>query len=445
MERTAFRELRDFIERQEEYKSVLLLEGARQVGKTFLINSYLEQEKNKKVIATNLEKDLLLRNKIDTSDSFEDFTSLLKRDFGFKDQEEQIIFIDEAQESKKLGSFVRFMKEEWKSKTTILTGSSMTRLFDGARVPVGRVEYLRLFPFSFIEFINGVGKGDLLESLYDGGWDLKDSLHQELLEFYDIFLSLGGLPAVINSYIVGEDIARQNDIRKEIFLSQQEDFYRKEFSLKHHLFEDAMKAVANTVGHPFSLTRITNNHRDAKSVLEIMEQWHLILKCEQRSRISASRNFHPKLYLYDVGLLRQLRDTVLPSVKVLSKTSSVLRSELGGVVENALYLSLLSGKGFLQNITGWKKGPKYQVEVDFIYQIGERRIPIEVKASLRLHKRHYSSIIEYLKQCEMTLGILVSGAPYSEYLIDELRIINIPFYFADRFMIKLLVDKYLND
>ena len=129
--------LRQFVDKIEQNKAVLIVQGARQVGKTHLIEAMLSELQDKFILKFNLERDVLIRAAIDQCRDFQEFNTFLKSR-GLKDSNNSILFIDEAQESEKLGSFVRFMKEEWKNISVILSGSSITKLFNSdVRVPVG--------------------------------------------------------------------------------------------------------------------------------------------------------------------------------------------------------------------------------------------------------------------------------------------------------------------
>ena len=173
-------------------KNVLLVEGARQVGKSSLVRQALEKC-NRKYFALNLEKETLLRRFIDDCEEFNEFNQLLRDRIGFDGNSGHILFIDEAQESRKLGQFVRFMKEDWRNSTVILTGSTLSRLFrDDIRYPVGRIQKVTLWPFSFSEFLMALGKEDVANEICNGKTDISLNRHQYLLELYDLFLITGG-------------------------------------------------------------------------------------------------------------------------------------------------------------------------------------------------------------------------------------------------------------
>ena len=132
---------------------------------------------------------------------------------GFEGASGQVLFIDEAQESHSLGRFVRFMKEEWRHATVILTGSSLQRLFRGdTRFPVGRVRRLRMSPFCFSEYLDAVGQSGLRDVIRGGTTEVPPTRHRSLLRHYDDFLRLGGLPGIICQHAGGESVPTIADL-----------------------------------------------------------------------------------------------------------------------------------------------------------------------------------------------------------------------------------------
>ena len=112
------RDIAEFLDRQETHKNVLLVEGARQVGKTCLIKHALRQSP-RECISINLERERRVRAMIDECTDFREFEEVLQDKYGFTGSDGMALFIDEAQESQRLGGFVRFMKEEWPRASVI--------------------------------------------------------------------------------------------------------------------------------------------------------------------------------------------------------------------------------------------------------------------------------------------------------------------------------------
>src|SRR3989339_1963312 len=156
IDRIQGQELSAFIHAESPSSNVLLIEGARQVGKTTLAMETLNHYQGS-IIRINLEREKRLLSRIDDCIEFSDFATVLQDEVKFNSDISSVLFIDEAQESAVLGGFVRFMKEEWPKTRIILTGSTLTRLFrPNQRFPVGRFSRLLVTPFSFSEILKCV-------------------------------------------------------------------------------------------------------------------------------------------------------------------------------------------------------------------------------------------------------------------------------------------------
>lgn len=430
--------LRDFFRDDGSESKVLLVEGARQVGKTFFVKSALKDLDQNRVISIDLEKEKDLKFEIEGTQSFKEFTQWLSFKKGFKDNQVYTIFIDEAQESRNLGSYVLSMKEEWKNTKVILTGSSMNKLFDGSsRVPVGRIEYLTVWPFSFLEFLKFGKFTNHIDFIRNFNLDdnIYDEIHSQLLSKYDEYLSVGGMPEAVKSFYNEEDFVQT---LRFIIASQQDDFQRKEANIKNHLFIDAIKAVSSDVGYPFKKTHISKNDYDASAVLSLLKEWYIILEVAQRGTAPTQDNFHPKEYLYDLGILRILRETNIPKISAVKTLNEKLRTPLGGLIENAILLNMLEGKGGFYEISGWKN--KLGKEVDFIYKDMERTLPIEVKASIKITNRHAKNLIHYLSEHKLRTGLLISLDKPKKMKMRGFNIVNIPAYLFSQDIINKLND-----
>lgn len=418
--------LENFLRDSETESGVLLVEGARQVGKTYLVEDVLKERASDRIISINLEKEKDLKLEIDETRTFAEFSKWLEFRKGFKNDTAFAVFIDEAQESRRLGAYVLSMKEDWKKTRVILTGSSMTRLFDDSvRVPVGRIEYLTVWPFGFLEFLKfGNCERELNFILnFKLGDDIHDAIHAGLLNKYDEYLSIGGMPEAVRSFCEKKDYEQT---LRFLIASQQDDFQRKEPHLKNNLFLDAIKAVSGSVGFPFKKTHITKSDYDASAVLLLLKQWFIVLEVSQRGSSPVQSNFHPKEYLYDLGVLKMLRETAIPKISAVRTIDEKLRSPLGGLIENAILLNMLEGKGGFYEIHGWKS--RQNKEVDFIYKGAEKTLPVEVKASQKITNRHAKNLVHYLSEHNLKTGLLISLDKPRIMRMRGFEIVNIPAY-----------------
>lgn len=432
IERKITPRLLQLLQKREEQNNVLLLEGARQVGKTTLVRHVLKKTKHP-FLEINLEEKRELSEKIDLCTDFDEFTQLLAVELGFSPGGETVLFIDEAQESRRLGSFVRFMKEKWHFTQTILSGSIMSRLFrDDTRYPVGRVTLLHLQPFSFEEFLLARGEEALLKIItsFPERTNISANTHQRFLEMLEQYFTIGGLPdAVIAS--ASQD-GEWKQVREQILLGYYNDFKRVFGEEKQAYFIASLKATASLLGSPFKNSHVAAMLDGAKNKeiiesLSRLEAWKMVYKVEQRGPIAES-SFHPKRFLFDIGIARHLREMALPQAP-LFLNDMTRRIPLGGLIENVTASVLISDT---PELSGWKKssaGP----EIDFIFKEGKDILPLECKATLSLKNTHLRGMIDFLKSSGSPLGIVVSLAPFEQrQLSDGKSIINIPLYLMER-------------
>lgn len=425
--------------------NVVLLGGARQVGKTTLVLSLIANYPN--TIKINLEEDRTLRAQIDQTISFSDFELLLTRELGLRVNEKQILFIDEAQESNLLGSYIRFIKEKWINTKTILTGSSMSRLFrEDQRIPVGRIDYHYITPMDFLDFLLAKGEtllADLISGFRGIGTDksttvISEISHRAILSQLDLYLKVGGLPEVVKAHIADSDYRK---IQSSILYFQAEDFSRKSFLKKESLFMEAMRGVANNLGFSSNYTHVTDNIAEAKNILALMQAWHLVLEIEQHGFNSTSK-FHPKRYLYDLGIAQLIRNMPFPDLSSMKTLNPVLRGQLGGLLENLLTISLSQQNLGNPQISSWIQSDQQRTEVDFIWR-DKITVPIECKSALKINKRHFSSVQTYLVKTGLRIGIVASLAPFHVFEAGPYRLINVPIYLCRADILQPLIKSYL--
>lgn len=400
-----------FIQTREQHKNVLLVEGARQVGKTSLVEHAIAGS-GKQACVANLERNTRLRSLIDSCQDFKEFEEVLADRLRFVPGPESLLFLDESQESQQLGKFVRFMKEEWRNTTVILSGSTLSRLFrDDTRFPVGRVQQLRVAPFSFSEFLVAVGEEKLAAFVRGDELPVSSARHGRLLELFDRFLGTGGLPAAVMCHAAGDD---HREVLAQISADYERDFIRLFGERDAAIVSACFRSVANFVGSPSKNTTVipspgTTVNARINEVFSRLQAWHLILRSDQRGPSpDASHAYLPKRYLFDTGLLRQYRELGMPSISVLVTQSSAARGPLGGVLENQVAVELFR---LGLPLSGWKKTPSGG-EIDFLMPQGKAAVPIECKAGLSLDRRSMRGIVDYLASYAQPIGVIISFAAY---------------------------------
>lgn len=423
-----------FISRAQEHKNVLLVEGARQVGKTASTENAIKSS-GKRSCCVNLEKDTLLRSLIDECETFDAFARLMRDRLDFHPDCDTILFIDEAQESLRLGRFVRFMKEDWRRSSVILSGSTLRRLFrSDARYPVGRVTRLALGPFSFSEYLTAIGKEALAADVLGPGHRLDPHQHEHLLGLFDRFLEIGGLPAVV---LAGPEGAQA--VRAQIVADYERDFIRLFGEDLLPVVKSCFRSVASFVGSPSKNASVvpspsSSMNERISQVFSRLEAWHLLILSEQRGPgPEGSHRYLPKRYMFDTGVLRHFREAAVPSIKLVSSLPSAARTPLGGIIENQVAVELSRGG---MPLCGWKKSSS-GVEIDFVLSAGQGKVPIECKAALSVNLKHARGVREYMRLYGQDAGVIVSLAPQSDLELPAGVVIhNLPAYLAERLRAK---------
>ena len=429
IQRTLENRLIAHLTQRVEHLNVVLLEGARQVGKTTLVES-MRSKLDREILYLNLEENNRAVQDLNSCQSFSDFETYLETVHHFKGDGQRILCIDEAQESSVLGGFVRFMKEKWHHTPVILTGSSMTRIFGSeTRFPVGRVTRFLLQPFSFREFLR-CGEAEKLIAL-ETPLRIPPFAHERLLEYIQSYLDVGGLPAVASSFF---DKLDWQQIRRDLYLDYRNDFARIFSETEASLFDQCLRGVASNLGSPSQYSQMVRTtsalYRKIPDFLTLLESWKLIHKSETQGTRPENQSFSPKRYLYDPGLANDLRLTALPRIDIIENLDAAHRAPLGGIIENLLATELVT---IGQDLIGWKKGTNSS-EVDFIYRTEQGdTIPIECKASLVTRPRDTGGLAEYASRHGSSLGMLINlDRPGTLTTRTGLKVIHIPAYLINR-------------
>lgn len=415
--------------------NVILLGGARQTGKSTLLSQLFPKKEH---IHINLALDGALSDAIDATGNFDDFTFLLENRLGYKMGGDKFLIFDEAQLSHKLGGYIRFMKEQWRTQRVILTGSTLSTLFENSEKPTGRVVEFVLRPFNFVEFLTAFDKKALLSKLADFRPEapLSSTVHDEALHELKEYLMVGGLPEVVLAYRAKKDFL---SLLANIFAFYKRDFQQKLVSENlTAIFSQAFLRIAAATGSPIKISSIIKSsspgYKKVQDVLSLLEGWHQIIRIDcETSRLSKTGTVTPKRYLFDHGIRFLQNPARFRDLDLLDSTS-LQREETGGIIENFVLTELLSLHSPLP-LRSWAK-TNQSGQVDFLFQSEKTSYAIEVKAALKLDQKHLSSLLTYRQfypQCRLILASLSAGGIWSR---GKETVLNIPAYalysFLDR-------------
>lgn len=381
----------------------LILQGARQVGKTYIVNYFAGKEYSNSVYC-NFEKDDGL------PDFFKDLTpekiirklSLYKRKEIF--QENTLIIFDEIQACPEAITSLKYFNEEANGYHIIALGSLLGVSVNRGNFsfPVGKVQFMTLYPLDFEEYLMARGEDGLIELIrecYERNTPLDSAFHERALEYYKEYLFVGGMPEAVEEYGKNHNPELVRIIQQTILESYQNDMgkYNRQSEIpKTRIVYKNISTQLAKENRKFQYKSIKQGGR--ASEFENAIEWLCLAGiASQNYRIeqimlplNAYRSLTDfKFYMNDVGLCGASQDIHYEDIM---GENPLLDNFKGGLTENYVF-NQLTENGL--SLYYWTSG--CQAEVDFITRIGEDIIPIEVKAKINNRARSLGVYVERYK------------------------------------------------
>jgi predicted AAA+ superfamily ATPase len=425
--------------KNSEKRKPLLVEGARQVGKTYLLETLFGKEYYKNVIRVNFEKaDPELLALFDGNIEPRRIINYLSLKFNVPvNPEDTLIIFDEIQESPRALTALKYFAEDAPEYPIAATGSLLgIALHSGTSFPVGKVHRLRLYPMDLEEFYWAFDMQNQVNEAHDAIKSLRKPLISS--DFKDIFrqyLAVGGMPAAVNEWIESKNISRVELILKNILADYKDDFSKHTTNAESRKIGNLWRSIPQQLAkenHKFTYKTVepSARGRDYAFALEWLLDAGLIHKIDLTAHGDKlplsfyAKHSDFKIYTVDAGLLRQLAG--LPASIVLGDDN--IWSNFGGAFAENFVLQQLRSLGF-DEAYYWASNadnpnqPKGKSELDFVVSTGNRIIPIEVKSgeqvkgqSLRVFRNKYNP--------ELSIRFSLKGLEYNDGLL------NIPLYYS---------------
>ena len=419
--------------KNDTHRKPLVLRGARQVGKTTLINEFGKEFDN--YLYLNLEKKEA-QDIFELSLPLKDLLPFIFAHCGkIKQAGNILIFIDEIQNSAKAVSLLRYFYEELPEIHVIAAGSLLENLVDiHVSFPVGRVEYLALRPCSFREFLRATGEEAMLPVLERPEVSL--AFHDRLLGLFNLYTLIGGMPEVVQIYAERRDILALNKIYETLLQGYRDDVEKyTQGRQMPDVVRFLLKEGWNMAGQTVTLGRFAGSNYNAR---EIGEAFRLLEKAMLTELVYPTTSTEvpaipeqkrmPKLIWLDTGLVNysaQVQKEVLGA-------KDILDAWRGNIAEHIVAQELLTLTDKVSQIRNfWVRGKSESpAEVDFIWVQDSMIYPIEVKSG---HNAHLRSLHSFLERSPQTIAIRVWSQPYSIDTIQTVKgkickLINLPFY-----------------
>lgn len=370
-------------------KSPILLRGARQVGKSWIVEKF-GSDHFENIAVVNFEQrpeasvcfETLIPQKIISS---------IELVMNVRIQPgKTLLFLDEIQECSKAIVSLRYFKEQMPDLHIIGAGSLLEFVINEEefRMPVGRVQFLYLRPLSFYEFLSAFDRKNLYEHLtaitiHDPPQKV---VHDELLKLMREYVALGGMPAVISAYLQTKSLTVIQNIQSDILSTYRRDFGKYAKKTKHDYLNLLFEKAPGLVGEWFKYSKVDQeaHSRDIKTALKQLCQAGLLYEVHHTSAvglplISTQNEKKFKILFLDVGLVK--RACYLDTALVFQE--NIMLINRGMLTEQFVGQELLAYSDCkdIGHLFFWIREKKSSsAQVDFVINVDSRIIPVEVKS-----------------------------------------------------------------
>lgn len=406
----------------------LIVNGARQVGKSYILQEFGKQEFENFLIV-NLETDKALARKFEEEITPMPIIQYLETVHSQRIiPGETLIILDEIQASERALTSLKYFCEQAPDYHIVAAGSLLGVAINRKQYsfPVGKVDELTLFPMDFEEFLWALGK-DTFAGLIRQHFESNEPLdvHSIALDYYNNYLIVGGMPAAVNEYITTKSFVAVADIQNRIlneYIADMAKYAEPNTSIKIRACYESIPAQLAKENRKFQYRVVQRGGSSAifGASIEWLKYAGIILKCQKTTQGTMPIKVHVdlsdfKIYMSDVGMLTMQSGIATQAILSPIETENAF---LGAVAENYVAQAFTSN---LIPLLYWKNDNT--AEVDFVIQKGIDVIPIEVKSGLRVRSR---SLGIFLNQYHCPYAIRLSKKNFGY----ENNIKSVPLYAA---------------
>lgn len=404
----------------------LIIRGARQVGKTWLMKEF-GKKYYEKCAYINFDDNTRMNKLFDGDFDLDKIIQGLKIESGVNiEPENTLIILDEIQETPKALKALKYFCENAREYNIISAGSLLgVAIHGGTSFPVGKVDFLDLTPLSFFEFLEALGKKELLQLLKNNDFDMINIFDTKLKELLKLYYYIGGMPEVVSSYIENEDLLKVRKIQKTLLSDYEQDFSKHAPSNIVPRIRQLWNNIPTQLAKEnkkfiYGLVREGARAREYEIALSWLIDCGLIYQVNRVNNskvpLSAYQDFNAfKLYILDVGLLGAMAGI---DARTLIEENDIFEEFKGSLTEQYVLCQLKQCTEL--DIFYWSSDTG-TAELDFIAQIGRKNVPIEVKASENLQAK---SLKSFIQKYHTDINVRTSMSSYKK----EEWIINIPLY-----------------
>jgi hypothetical protein len=429
-----------FLKRWKDKKNrkPLVIKGARQVGKTWLMKAFGKRS-FKNICYINFDNNKRMERVFEMDYDISRIINALQIESGVEiSPKETLIIFDEVQEVPKALSALKYFNEMASEYFIIAAGSLLgVSLHNGVSFPVGKVEFLNLYPLNFMEFLEATGNKQLSELIIKKDFELIKAFKDKFIEQLKHYYFVGGMPEVVASFIHSQDFDEVRDIQQNLLSLYEMDFSKHaptQLVPRIRMVWNSIPAQLSKENRKFvyGLIRDGARAKDFELAIQWLNDCGLIHKVQRINKpglpIKAYIDLKAfKIFLLDVGLLNAMGNV---DIRTILEGNDVFKEFKGALTEQYVLQQLIAQ---CQLDPYYYSAERSSGEIDFIVQKNTEIIPIEVKAeenlkskSLRAYSEKYhphyavrTSLSDFRKETW-----LMNLPLYAISLLDEIELLD---------------------
>ena len=376
------------------HRKPLIIQGARQTGKTWIMQEFGRTE-YKQVAYLFCQENPALESLFNQPFDVERMINGFQMLCGFKIiPEDTLIILDEIQEIPKALTSLKYFCERCPEYHIICAGSLLgIALHKDNSFPVGKVNFLNLYPLSFTEFLTATGKQQMAELILNKNQDsaLLSSFSENYKEALRLYFYIGGMPEAVSTWIETNDFKEVRRVQKEILLAYEKDVSKHTSSEMANKIEQVWNSLPGQLAKEnkkflYSAVKESARAREYENAINWLKNAGLITKVHRVTKpgipLKGYEDFDAfKIFIHDIGLLCSMTEL---SAKTLLEGNKLFTEFKGSLTEQYVCQQLLSEVGVVPYYWSAKDAKS---EIDFLVQMDENIVPIEVKAEINLQAK----------------------------------------------------------
>jgi len=414
--------------KESSRRKPLIIRGARQVGKTWLVENFLAKQ-FERFVKIDLEKRRDLHPHFDGNLDPITLLSYLELEAGRIIPGKTLLFFDEIQACPRVIMALRYLYEQMPQLHVIAAGSLLEFAFGEISIPVGRVQYLHMHPMTFYEYLLAMGKEPTAEYVLKSPADVAPEIQKKILNELRSYFFVGGMPECIKVYRDSGSMIEAFKVQSEILDSYRDDFSKYKPTIDITCLDAVFLNVAKSIGEQLKYTRLNAGHSSqmnhkAFDLLVKARIIHKIPACDPSGLpLGATANQKKfKAILLDIGLLQRICQV---PVELEWKQENLLTMYRGKLAEQFVAQELLAKSG--SELFYWARDARgSSAEVDYLTVRNGTIYPVEVKSGASGSLKSLHLMLEKYSNCPQ--GIVLYSGAYTE--LPEKKLVFMPLYCA---------------